>query len=91
MFSLVDSDGAVPVTVRRAKQENGGLGEDPPGSPRPLGLASLGGCVWACLWEIGRPGGSSPRPPFSRFARRAVVGRANLLSRRSDLDVQSRQ
>jgi hypothetical protein len=26
------SDGAVPVTARRAKRENGGLGEDPPGS-----------------------------------------------------------
>jgi hypothetical protein len=25
-------DGAVPVTARRAKRENGGLGEDPPGS-----------------------------------------------------------
>jgi hypothetical protein len=24
--------GAVPVTARRAKRENGGLGEDPPGS-----------------------------------------------------------
>jgi hypothetical protein len=24
--------------------------------------------------QIGFPGGSSPRPPFSRFARRAVVG-----------------
>jgi hypothetical protein len=31
MFSL-ESDGAVPVTARRAKRENGGLGEDPPGS-----------------------------------------------------------
>ena len=28
-----------------------------------------------CWWVIGLPGGSSPRPPFSRFARRAVVGR----------------
>jgi hypothetical protein len=27
-----DSDGALPVTVRRAKRETGGLGEDPPGS-----------------------------------------------------------
>jgi hypothetical protein len=27
-----------------------------------------------CWWVIGLPGGSSPRPPFSRFARRAVVG-----------------
>jgi hypothetical protein len=26
------SDGASPVTARRAKRENGGLGEDPPGS-----------------------------------------------------------
>jgi hypothetical protein len=25
------SDGALPMTVRRAKRENGGLGEDPPG------------------------------------------------------------
>jgi hypothetical protein len=25
------SDGAVPVTAPRAKRENGGLGEDPPG------------------------------------------------------------
>jgi hypothetical protein len=24
--------GALPVTARRAKRENGGLGEDPPGS-----------------------------------------------------------
>jgi hypothetical protein len=31
MFSLA-CDGAVPVTARRAKRENGGLGEDPPGS-----------------------------------------------------------
>jgi hypothetical protein len=30
-FSL-DSDGADPVTARRAKRENGGMGEDPPGS-----------------------------------------------------------
>jgi hypothetical protein len=30
---------------------------------------------WTCWWVIGLPGGSSPRPPFSRFARRAVVGR----------------
>jgi hypothetical protein len=30
MFSQ-DSDGAVPVTASRAKRENGGLGEDPPG------------------------------------------------------------
>jgi hypothetical protein len=29
---------------------------------------------------IALPGGSSPRPPFSRFARRAVVGRADLLT-----------
>jgi hypothetical protein len=28
MFSY----GAVPTTARRAKRENGGLGEDPPGS-----------------------------------------------------------
>jgi hypothetical protein len=28
------------------------------------------------LVVIGFPGGSSPRPPFSRFARRAVVDRA---------------
>ena len=26
------SEGVVPVTARRAKRENGGLGEDPPGS-----------------------------------------------------------
>jgi hypothetical protein len=26
------SYGAVPVTARRAKRENGGMGEDPPGS-----------------------------------------------------------
>ena len=31
MFSQ-GSDGALPVTARRAKRENGGLGEDPPGS-----------------------------------------------------------
>ena len=31
MFSQ-GSDGAVPATVRRAKRENGGLGEDTPGS-----------------------------------------------------------
>jgi hypothetical protein len=31
MFSQ-GSDGALPVTVRRAKRENGGLGKDPPGS-----------------------------------------------------------
>ena len=31
MFSQ-DSYGAVPVTARRAKRENGGLGEDPPGN-----------------------------------------------------------
>jgi hypothetical protein len=31
MFSQ-GSDGVVPVTARRAKRENGGLGEDPPGS-----------------------------------------------------------
>jgi hypothetical protein len=27
-----------------------------------------------CWWVIGLPGGSSPRPPFSRFARHAVEG-----------------
>jgi hypothetical protein len=32
---LQSSDGALPTTARRAKRENGGLGEDPPGSPRP--------------------------------------------------------
>ena len=32
MFSQ-STYGAVPVTARRAKRENGGLGEDPPGSP----------------------------------------------------------
>jgi hypothetical protein len=26
------SEGGLPVTARRAKRENGGLGEDPPGS-----------------------------------------------------------
>jgi hypothetical protein len=26
-----------------------------------------------CRWDIVLPGGSSPRPPFSRFARRAVT------------------
>jgi hypothetical protein len=31
MFSQ-GSEGALPVTARRAKRENGGLGEDPPGS-----------------------------------------------------------
>jgi hypothetical protein len=31
MFSQ-GSDGALPTTARRAKRENGGLGEDPPGS-----------------------------------------------------------
>jgi hypothetical protein len=35
MFSQ-GSDGAVPVTARRAKRENGGLGEDPPGSTMNL-------------------------------------------------------
>jgi hypothetical protein len=30
------SYGAVPVTARRAKRENGGLGEDPPGSTMTL-------------------------------------------------------
>jgi hypothetical protein len=44
-----------------------------------------------CWWDIGLPGGSSPRPPFSRFARRAVVGRADLLTGPSELDVRSRQ
>jgi hypothetical protein len=29
---LLVHDLAVPVTARRAKRENGGLGEDPPGS-----------------------------------------------------------
>jgi hypothetical protein len=29
---LPSSDQALPVTARRAKRENGGLGEDPPGS-----------------------------------------------------------
>jgi hypothetical protein len=27
------SDGPLPTTAGRAKRENGGLGEDPPGSP----------------------------------------------------------
>jgi hypothetical protein len=31
MFSQGE-DGALPATARRAKRENGGLGEDPPGS-----------------------------------------------------------
>jgi hypothetical protein len=35
MFSQ-GSDGALPVTARRAKRENGGLGEDPPGSTMTL-------------------------------------------------------
>jgi hypothetical protein len=30
---LRSSDGALPTKARRAKRENGGLGEDPPGSP----------------------------------------------------------
>jgi hypothetical protein len=30
---LQSSDGALHTTARRAKRENGGLGEDPPGSP----------------------------------------------------------
>jgi hypothetical protein len=56
MLSL-DSNGAVPVTARRAKRENGGLGEDPPGSTMTI-----------------------PQTPVSRFAQRAVVGRADLLT-----------
>jgi hypothetical protein len=32
-----NSDGALPVTARRAKRENGGLGEDPPGSTMTYG------------------------------------------------------
>jgi hypothetical protein len=31
---LHGSDGALSTTARRAKRENGGLGEDPPGSPK---------------------------------------------------------
>jgi hypothetical protein len=31
MFSQ-GSNGALPITARRAKRENGALGEDPPGS-----------------------------------------------------------
>ena len=42
-------------------------------------VVGLFGVFWtrpkACWWDIGLPGGSSPRPSFSRFARRAVVGR----------------
>jgi hypothetical protein len=38
--SSVKDIGAPPTTARRAKRENGGLGEDPPGSP--IGLASFG-------------------------------------------------
>jgi hypothetical protein len=30
-FARHSSDGALPTTARRAKRENGGLGEDPPG------------------------------------------------------------
>jgi hypothetical protein len=33
---LRSSDQAPSVTARRAKRENGGLGEDPPGSPMTL-------------------------------------------------------
>jgi hypothetical protein len=58
----------------------------PDSDPRMLFVNCL-----TCRWDIGLPGGSSPRPPFSRFARRAVVGRADLLTGASDLDVQSRQ
>jgi hypothetical protein len=29
-MSSQGSDGTIPVTARRAKRENGGLGEDPP-------------------------------------------------------------
>jgi hypothetical protein len=31
-FQVPSSDQALPVTARRAKRENGSLGEDPPGS-----------------------------------------------------------
>jgi hypothetical protein len=51
---LQGNDGALPVTARRAKRENGGLGENPPGSTMTY---------WA-----GR-GGLSPAPrPRVRFA-----------------------
>jgi hypothetical protein len=40
---------------------------------------SFGQVQRTCWWVIGLPGGSSPRPPFSRFARRAVEGRATSL------------
>jgi hypothetical protein len=42
--------------------------------PGGEGVLVFGQVQRTCWWVIGLPGGSSPRPPFSRFARRAVVG-----------------
>jgi hypothetical protein len=55
MFSR-GSEGASPVTARRAKRENGGLGEDPLGSTMTY-LQAL------------RSGRLGPRPSRARFAR----------------------
>jgi hypothetical protein len=59
------SDQALPVTARRAKRENGGLGEDPPGSP-----------IWCLDRSKGPVGGSSDflgdPPPEPRFSLRSA-------------------
>jgi hypothetical protein len=82
---------AVPVTARRAKRDNGGLGEDPPGNTMSLltGRSDLD-AQWGSEGDLpvtarrakrenGGSGGGSPRK------------HDELLTGGSDLDVQSRQ
>jgi hypothetical protein len=68
--SEVDSDEALPVTARRAKRENGGLGEDPPGSTTylPTGPSDLEvQSVKAKHWSFIRPH-EARRRLYSEFA-----------------------
>ena len=59
------SDQALPMTALRAKRENGGLGEDPPGSTMtycflPGGIL-LSDCKKNPFWELEDSERESPR------------------------------
>ena len=58
------------MTMGRAERESGGLGEDTPGS-----MMTYNRSEGPDSKSIVLLGGSSPRPPFSRFARPAVTGK----------------
>jgi hypothetical protein len=80
---LIKCQYAMQTDEGPSEASQGGLGVSPqehsiyhpPCSVGELSGAFFGQVRRTCWWVIGLPGGSSPRPPFSRFARRPVVGR----------------